>query len=70
MRDTRGVTLVALVITIIMLILIGVTIKLTLGENGIFNKAQTASEETIKQAAIDSISLKVTTIQIMNIQLL
>ena len=43
--NQRGITLVALVITIIvLLILAGVTISLVLGENGIFQHAQNAKE--------------------------
>lgn len=42
-----GITLIALIITIIiLLILAGVTIKLTMGENGIFNLAKKAKEQT------------------------
>ena len=42
---SRGITLIALVITIVvMLILAGVTINLTLGENGIFTIAQQAAK--------------------------
>ncbi len=45
--STRGITLIALVITIIvLLILASVTINLTLGDNGIFTKANTAKIET------------------------
>lgn len=41
MRKTKGITLVALVITVIvMLILVRVAINLTIGENGIFSKSQ------------------------------
>ena len=41
----QGITLIALVITIIvLLILAGVTINLTLKDGGIFRKAQIASE--------------------------
>lgn len=41
MRKERGITLIALVITIIvMLILVGIVISLTIGENGIIRKAQ------------------------------
>ena len=43
--DSRGITLIALVITIIvLLILAGVTINLTLGENGIFRTAEMAGK--------------------------
>lgn len=46
-KDYKGITLIALVITIIvLLILAGVTIALLLGENGILNQANSAKEET------------------------
>ena len=42
----KGITLIALVITIIILIILaGITINLTIGEKGIFNKAKYAKEE-------------------------
>lgn len=44
-KGQKGITLVALVITIIiLLILAGVTISLTLGDKGIFTTAQTAAK--------------------------
>ncbi len=44
LKQQKGITLVALVITIIvLLILAGVTISLTLKEGGIFGRAQTAA---------------------------
>lgn len=44
LKGQKGITLVALVITIIiLLILAGVTISLTLGENGLFKTAQNAA---------------------------
>lgn len=47
----NGITLVALVITIIiMLILAGITINLTIGENGIIKKAQQAGENYVNVA--------------------
>ena len=46
MKKNRGITLIALVVTIIILIILaGVGINLTLGQNGIFNKAKYAKEE-------------------------
>ena len=43
-RDVKGITLVALVITIIvLLILSGVAINLTIGSNGIFTRAGNAT---------------------------
>ncbi len=64
MRKERGITLVALVVTIIVLILLaGITIRLTLGENGILNYAKEAKEETNKETATEKINLKITTAQ-------
>lgn len=46
MKNQQGITLIALIITIIiMLILAGVVINLTIGENGIFKMAKTAAKE-------------------------
>ena len=46
-RNEKGITLIALVITIIvLLILAGVTISMLTGENGILTQAQRAKEET------------------------
>lgn len=43
LKGQKGITLVALVITIIvLLILAGVTISLVIGDNGILNHAKTA----------------------------
>ena len=62
--EFRGITLISLIITIIILIiLVGIAINLSLGENGLFNKAQYAKEETNKQTATEKINLKITTAQ-------
>ena len=46
MKKEKGITLVALVITIIvLLILAGVTISLTLGDNGLLNRAEKARDK-------------------------
>ena len=46
-RNTKGITLIALVVTVIVLIILaGVSISLVLGENGIINKAKKAKENT------------------------
>lgn len=43
-KKERGITLIALVVTIIvLLILAGVAISLTIGNNGIFDRAQKAA---------------------------
>ena len=55
MKNNKGITLVALVITIIvLLILAGVSISMVVGENGVLNRATnaatTTSEAEMKQA--------------------
>lgn len=58
MRSQKGITLVALVVTIIvLLILAGVTIALVLGQDGIFSKAQTAASETNEQEFLQTVQL-------------
>ncbi len=47
-----GITLITLVITIVLLlILAGITINLSLGQNGIFNRAKQAKENYTQSAA-------------------
>lgn len=42
-KEVKGITLIALVVTIIvMLILAGITLNLTIGNNGLFKRAQNA----------------------------
>lgn len=51
LKEQKGITLVALVITIIvLLILAGVTISLTLGNHGIFKTAQGAAKNYTNSA--------------------
>ena len=58
MRDTKGITLIALIITIIvLLILAGVTLSLTLGERGIFRVAKDASKNYLNAQAEEQIGL-------------
>ena len=62
-----GITLIALVITIIvLLILAGVTLNMTLGENGLLNHTKIAKEEDEKQTALEIMQFKITTIQMQN----
>ena len=59
-KRNKGITLIALVITIIvLLILAGVTIATLTGENGILSKASEASEETRKANAEEQVNLAV-----------
>jgi len=52
MKNNKGITLIALVITIVVLIILaGVAISLSLGENGIFNKAKLATESYANEQA-------------------
>lgn len=64
-NNMKGVTLIALVITIIiLLILVGISIITMTGENGLLKKSIMAKEESNKQAATEIINLKITTSQI------
>jgi len=52
MKNVKGITLIALVITIVVLIILAsVGIYLSLGENGIFNKAKYATQEYANEQA-------------------
>ena len=47
MKRNKGITLIALVVTIVvLLILAGITINYVMGDNSIFQKAVTAKEKT------------------------
>ena len=58
-REEKGITLIALVITIIvLLILAGVSISALGGENGILKNAAEAKEESDKSSALEGIQLE------------
>ena len=64
-RKNKGITLIALVITIIvLLILAGVTIASLSGDNGILTRAAEAKEETKKREVEEAIKLAFTEIDI------
>lgn len=57
-KNTKGITLIALVITIIvLLILAGISISMLTGENGLLEKAGDAKTETESEEAYEQISL-------------
>ena len=61
LKRNKGITLIALVITIIvLLILAGVTIATLTGENGILTKATEASKKTGQASAEEQVHLEVT----------
>ena len=61
-KNARGITLIALVITIIvLLILAGVTINSLSGENGIITKSKEAKIKTEKSKTIEKINLAILT---------
>lgn len=65
MKNAKGITLISLVITIIVLIILaGISISLMSGNDGILNKSRTASEEYNKQTATETMNLKITNVQI------
>ncbi|MBP3255005.1 MAG: hypothetical protein J6M60_00730 [Clostridia bacterium] len=60
MINNKGITLMALVITIIVMIIIaGVTISVTLGENGLVNKSQSEAAKYEAEANRKSVNLAV-----------
>ena len=64
-KDSKGITLIALVITIIvLLILAGITIAFLTGENSIFGKATNAKIENEKAEIKEMLSLSVNTISV------
>lgn len=64
MRNNKGITMIALIVTIIiLLILAGVTIAFLTGENGILNKASTAAETTKKANAKERLKVELLAIQ-------
>ena len=61
LKNKRGITLIALVITIIvLLILAGVTIATLMGDNGVLTKANKASEENTHSTVYEGLSLEIT----------
>ena len=63
----KGITLLALVITIIiLLILTGVMMATLAGEGGILNKAKTAQNENEEKTATEIINLKITNVQLQS----
>ena len=66
-KKEKGVTLIALVVTIIVLIVLaGISINLIFGNLGIVTKEKEAKEENLKQTAKEVMNLKITNIQIEN----
>ena len=58
LKNRKGITLVALVITIIvLLILAGVSINLVLGDNGIVKRAQDARDKYAESSQNDLIGM-------------
>jgi type II secretory pathway pseudopilin PulG len=64
-KETKGITLIALVVTIIvLLILAAITISTLTGENGILTKADSANERTKQEQAIEEVKLAYNAVQI------
>ena len=64
LKSNKGVTLVALVITIIvLLILAGVSISLVVGDNGVLNNATSAVDETNEGTAREELEMAISSCQ-------
>ncbi len=63
-KNNRGITLIALIITIIlMLILAGVVLSLTIGENGLFKTAKYAVQKNSEETAREKLELALADLQ-------
>ena len=59
MKNNKGITLIALVITIIvLLILAGVSIAMLTGQNGILSQATQAKDDTAKAEVVERINME------------
>ena len=65
MKNNKGITMIALIITIIvMLILAGVALSFTIGEDGVINKAEETEEKQKRATERDRIQLAMADAQI------
>ena len=65
MKNKKGITLIALVITIIvLLILAGISIAMLTGDNGLLNKATEAKKVNIEAEVRDRVNLAVQAVKI------
>ena len=65
LKQKRGITLIALIITIvILLVLAAVTINMVLGENGIFNKTKMSVEKYKEASLLEETRLALTELQL------
>ncbi len=66
-KKNKGITLIALVITIVVLIILaGISINLVLGENGLFTKAQNAAKDMDIASLKEQIGTELLSMQIEN----
>ena len=64
MKNNKGITLIALVVTIIvLLILAGVSIAMLTGDNGILTNSQKAKRDTMKNEAVERITIALNAIK-------
>ena len=67
-RKMKGITLVALVVTVVvLLILAGVSLILVLGENGIIKKAHEVAAQSDESSATESMSMYLTGLRLANV---
>ena len=67
-KQVQGITLIALVVTIVLLILVGVAINLTVGDNGLFKRAQNAADTYQDASEREAIELALAGMQIGSMQ--
>ncbi len=65
MKSQKAITLIALIITIVVLIILaGIAISMTIGNNGIFTKALNSKEQYTQEEIKEKLNLKIADIQI------
>ena len=65
LKDERGITLIALVVTIVVLIILaGISISVILGENGLVAKAKKAASQTEEAVANDEMGIYMASLRI------
>ena len=67
-KQVQGITLIALVVTIVLLILVGVAINLTVGDNGLLKRAQNAADTYQDASEREAIELALAGMQIGSMQ--
>ena len=68
LRNSKGITLIVLVITIVvLLILAGISLSFVLGNEGILKRATNAADKTDEAAVLEEIQMTILELQVENL---